>query len=391
MRLTGIILGGLWLCFTGTLQAQVDIDPFERPAAEQVIMPDSCANAYPIAPGETIYGLSNLSANPPIPAETPGTWPETCIPTIENDMWFYFTATAEFTNYTVSISHHGCNSPAGLQALLIQNDDCNAANFDYVACSSTMTEDSIKMYLKSPVPGKRYLIWIDGYDGAVCDYNLHLSGSQDKVSILEEFKFTRFDYDEAIPVDYKPEGLQSEFLNNEALITWQAATGEDVAFYVVEEEIEGYSSYRKVLAIMDPKHSVEGVGAWYEFYDRRPFQKPTRLCYRIIRVDIAGNRHYSESICLDAVPIQFFYVEDIRKSEAQPGFYEAHYLNRQKRQNYTVQVLDANKSVLKEMILEKIQIQTGVVNIDMREFDPGEYYFRMEADGQYFLRSFTVD
>lgn len=391
MQRFGIWLAALYVCLTGSLQAQVDIDPFEPPPAEQVLMPDSCANAHPIAPGETIYGLSNLSANPPIASEAPGTWPETCIPTIENDMWFYFTASAEYTHYTVTISHHGCNSPAGLQALLIENDDCDAANFNYMACSSTMTEDSIKMYLKKPVPGKRYLIWIDGYDGAVCDYNLHLSGGTSKISILEEFKFTRFDYDETIPVDYQPDKLQAEFLNNEARLTWQAETGEDVAFYVVESEVEGVAGYRRVLAIMDPKHNVEGIGAWYEFFDRRSFTRPGRLCYRIIRVDGLGNRHYTQSICMDIAPIRFFYLEDIRKSESQPGFYEAHYLNEQKKQTYTVQVLDADKKVLKELKLEKLPVQTGVVNIDMREYDPGEYFFRMEAEGQFFLRSFLVE
>jgi hypothetical protein len=349
---------------------------------------DRCAKALPIQPGQFIIGLDNATASKGLDLETPAMAEATCIQSVENDMWFEFRTVAGQEWYEVRIIAENCNTPAGLQALLIRADDCNAAKFSYEGCSNKINTDTIKLFLHQPEAGLRYLIWVDGYDGTICEYSVALN-ARPPLSPAD-YRYLRFDYDLAPAPHYELDGYSGTFTNNEASIRWKAGALDNTALYVVEQLPElSTSPYARIVGFVDPQAMV-GVGdAFYEFTDRiTPYQQGKRYSYRIVRVATDGSRSVSETFSITARLSTSFYVAEI-KADTEPATFIAHYINYKKGQSFTLKVIDAQQQVVKEMKLPKEPARDGNITLKMADFPLGTYTFEMSNGKESFRRPFV--
>jgi hypothetical protein len=370
----------------GRLQAQNPVSPPVN---------DACDQAIVIRPGQTLTGLNNTLATVAGP-ETPGVQPTTCIQTLENDMWYSFTTIAEMDQYVVTIGHGMCSSPAGLQALLIRSDDCNAANYLYAGCSNLMATDTIKLFLRDTTPGHRYLIYVDGYEGTICDYSLSLKGRHSERVTIEDYKYIRFDYDTRSLPAWDPDGLAAEAGSNKVEIRWQGSNQDDVSFYVVEAMPRDYQpgspavGYASVLGIVPSQGNVAGEAPEYVYTLYPTSEQERDYCYRIVKVNTQGKKSFSEPFCVHLVPIKSFYVGEVQRGTT-PGQYFVKYLNHIKKEDFNLVIVDAEEKEVKSTQLLDEPVRDGTVTINMAGFPNGTYFLRMSnRKGETYVRMFEV-
>lgn len=341
---------------------------------------DFCAKAIQIEPNERLIGHTNADASPSLEFERPAVADLTCIQTIENDVWFRFKADAAHTGYEIIITAGFCSTPAGLQALLIQSEGCRATEFTYRACSNKINTDTIKLYLEDPIPNQNYFIWIDGYDGTVCEFDVTLKART--ALVPRDYRFLRFDYDFSAHPEYQADALSTSFENNAANFSWMASNRDDASLFIVElipsiEKEHEKSAYGRVVGFVDPRNLVGDGTATYRFTDYiTPYQNGETYYYRIVKVAGDGSKEVTATFAIRAKLVESFFLGKIEpKSEA--GIYRVTYINRKKNQNFDVSVEDLEGNQIKSMQLLKEPVRDGEISINMQEFEPGEYFFIM--------------
>lgn len=355
---------------------------------------DACAKAISIEPGQMLSGHSNQFAGVGYEFSTPATVETTCIQTIENDVWFKFTTREDYEWYEVVIATRFCNTPAGLQALLIRSDDCNNKHYQYRACSNKINTDTIKLFLSEPEAGHNYLVWIDGYDGTMCEFDIYLRGRTRLKK--DDYRYLRFDYELDEPEAEMVPNLQTEFVNNQAVIRWSAEADDPTETYVVEllPELEGVdqeSRYARIVGFVDRRNLVQLDRTYYVFRDfLTPFEHKQTYTYRIVGLDAEGNRATTEHFRIRARMIEGFYVGEVSAADS-AGNHSVHYINRQKNQRYALSVLDADQAPVKQMVFEREPVRDGNITLKMAEYPAGTYYFKMDDGKNHFLRPFVVD
>ena len=355
---------------------------------------DHCAKAIPIEPGQYIANISNATATRGYPFENPDTVPVTCIPTLENDLWYKFTTREDIQYYEITIASHACNTPAGLQALLIRSDDCNNKHYRYKGCASKQTLDTIKIFLEEPTPGLNYFIYIDGYDGTICEFDLWLNGIEQMGP--EDYRYLRNDYKLDEPPYGFPEGFEAGFENNQATMRWTASPEEDIAYFVVERwpdlgEIDEESPYMQVVGMIDPRNRVGSGEMNYEFRDYfTKFQADQVYTYRLVTVDSEGGRSVTNEFDIKAELIKEFFVDEV-KATSEKNIFQAYYINRKKKQDFELYVFNEAGEAVKQFKMAKQSALDGTISIDMNAFPSGRYTFKMGNSKGYFVREFYVE
>lgn len=366
-----------------------------QPQPEAGLPNDRCITAQSIEVGERLYNLSNQSATLGPESEVPLPQPYTCIKSFENDMWFKFVTVPEYDKYEIIISINDCNSPAGLQALLISTESCESSDFTYHGCANHESLDTIKLFVTDYNPAKEYLIYVDGFDGTVCDYNLYIKPVGNKSLSRRDYEFLISDYDLRTEPQFELGNLDYRFENNTFSMKWGATDEEDLDFFVVEKfeyipQLNRFRSFANVMAIIEPINSVEGSDNTYEYTDFSTVFRNTQYCYRILRVDNDGKKSFSDQVCFEANIVEEFYVDDVKKG-VEPGIYTVKYINHKNKQTYDCQVMDEDRKELKAMQLAKEPARDGTITLKMSEYPPGIYYFKMGNGKSHFIRRFYVD
>ena len=380
------ILGFLFFIVSANVYAQFT---GQRPLAPQN---DICAKAITIEANERLSGHSNEYATLSLEFERPEVHPKTCIQTIENDVWFRFEAKEGHIGYEVSIAAGFCSTPTGLQALIIKADGCKASEFVYRACSNKINTDTIKLYLEDPEPGQNYFIWIDGYDGTFCEFDVTLKAREELVP--EDYRFLRFDYDLGPQPPFQTEILEVGFANNSAELSWSANSRDDASLFIIElmpaYVAKGYgkSGFARVVGFVDPRNLVGEGESVYHFIDYiTPFKEGKTYYYRLVKIAGDGTKEVTETFSIEAKLVQSFYVGQIRTT-ATPGSFIVTYVNRKKNQTFDVSVEDTDGQVVKQMQLKKEPVRDGEITINMAEIAPGEYFFIMSNGKDAFKQRF---
>ncbi len=352
---------------------------------------DMCAKAIELVAGDRLDGHSNEDATVSLDYERPATVETTCIQTIENDIWYKFKAVEGVAMYEVQITAGFCTTPAGLQALLIQADGCSASKFVYRGCSNKINTDTIKLFLDAPEPNQNYFIWIDGYDGTVCEFEIALVPRPAKRPA--DYRFMRFDYAAASePVETRPD-LSASFANNAATLEWSADQREGNALFIIEllpelPDVPQASRYARVVGFLESKNLVGQGVHHYAFTDFvTPYNQGKPYRYRIVLVDEDGTRTVSQTVEVKAKLVESYEVREV-KAAPEPGKYLVHYINRKKGQRFDVSVLNAEGIQVKHMVLDNEPLQDGDITIDMNAFESGEYFFIMATHRDSFKRAF---
>ncbi|MFM2375145.1 MAG: hypothetical protein RLZZ165_242 [Bacteroidota bacterium] len=316
----------------------------------------------------------------------------TCIQTIENDVWYKFKAEKDAESYEIQIVSESCNSPAGLQALLIQAEDCNAATFIYRGCSNKISTDTIQLFLEAPDAGQNYFIWIDGYDGTICEFSITLK-TRSKLSTAD-LRFLRFDYSLNDLPQLPLEDLEASFSNNVATLTWSADPTDPTELYIVEllPDVDGlpeHSYYGRVVGYVDPHHFVGAGSSQYTFTDDvTPYEQGRAYRYKVISLGADLQRTASQELTVESRLVESFYVHPVSRSP-ENGKFVAHYVNSRKGQNFDVSVENEKGERVKHLRLLREPVRDGDITIDMSALPHGSYCFIMSNGHDAFKRSFV--
>ncbi len=351
---------------------------------------DFCEQAKEVFPGDYLTALNNARATTSAD-QTPEGEPVTCIKTFENDQWYRFTADSGYTYYEVIIHPRQCATPAGMQALIIEAEDCSSEAFIYRACANPYKMEPLKFYLKDPKPEQNYFIYVDGYDGNVCTYDLELIGHEKNLH-PDDLRLLQTDYDNPPPY-FEPPRMNIQFQNNEVYLEWDVDAQEDVKFFLVERMLSWLPEHRvhgRVVRTIEAQNTVGNGVATYRFHDDfTRFEDGKEYCYRVLQINSQGQRAYTQHVCIEAKMIQSFSISKIFPQEEKNKFVVLY--KNSKKQDLKFSVLDAEKKFLKGLTLEKVKKGDQQFTIDMTAYATGTYLFRVENGEELFEREFFVE
>ena len=352
---------------------------------------DFCSQARAMEPGDYLYSMNNAKATT-THDETPEGEPVTCIKTFENDQWYRFTGDTTYRFYTVIIRPQFCATPAGMQALIVESEDCAAENFIYRACANPYKMEPLKLFLKDPKQDQNYYIYVDGFDGNVCTYDIELLGHEKSPIGLKDYERFQNDYDNAPPY-FTPESFSIEFKNNEVYLSWAVSAQEDIKLFLIERMMTWLpedKQHGRVIRSLPAENTVGSGVANYRFRDELTrFQAGKEYCYRIVQVNSEGERAFSEAICTKAVFVESFDVTKVFPQDEAKKFVVLYENN--KKQDLNFSVLDAERKFLKGLTLEKVKKGDHQFTIDMTAYETGIYIFRVDNGVESFEREFFVE
>lgn len=351
---------------------------------------DFCARAKYIEPGDFLSSISNAKATIS-EGETPEGEPVTCIKTFENDQWYQFTGDSTYAYYEVIIYPRFCATPAGMQALIIESDECATEMFIYRACANPYKMEPLKLFLKDPIQDQNYYLYVDGFDGNVCTYDLEFKGHQQNLP-PEDHRLLQTDYDNPPPY-FELDKVDISFRNNEAYLEWSVDAQEDVKFFLIERMLTWLPENRihgRVVATIEAQNTVGSGQATYQFHDDfTRFEEGKEYCYRIVQIDSEGERAYTEPFCLKASMIKGFSVTKIFPQQEKNNFIVLY--KNYKKQDLNFSVLDADGKFLKGLTLEKVKKGDHQFTVDMTDYETGTYRFKVDNGEEKFEREFFVE
>lgn len=320
----------------------------------------------------------------------PETEPVTCIKTFENDLWYQFETQPGYGHYEVIVRPVSCNTPAGLQGMLIRSDDCMAEHYIYVDCRNPYAEVPFSLHVTDSVAGHRYLVQIDGYDGTKCRFGIELKAYPKDPRGVEALGKIEMDYGSA-PPHFEPESFDLGFVNNEAVINWSASSRDETAFFLIQRTRKyGSKVYGRVIGQVPARNSVGADDVIeYQFLDNGFFKEGQEACYRVVRVSPDGDREYGPVECVSVKLNEDLYVTPVYPTD-QPDVYVINYSNKRK-QNLRFALFDGENKLLKELTKPKEPKGDASFTINMADYPPGQYLMTVSGKAEQYRRLFTHD
>ncbi|MEL6133171.1 MAG: hypothetical protein AAFR59_07360, partial [Bacteroidota bacterium] len=279
----------------------------------QNVTNDRCANAKPLMFGQTLDQEHNQEATATV-EEQPDGYPTTCIKTFENDLWYSFVTEEGYAYYEVRINPKGCNSLAGLQAMIIQADSCFPDQYQYRDCANPFAEELIMMDLVESTAGIEMKVYIDGFDGTECGFEITLNAYKDNPATPRKRRRSLYDYTR--PTDFfEPSDMETYFLNNEANIKWSVASQDDIDFFIIQRlvwvDVPDRMFGREIGRVAPQNTAGAERTITYEFRDIRRFQEGEKYCYRVVKIDTEGNKTYTAPTCGVAALNEDFFISEV--------------------------------------------------------------------------------
>lgn len=348
---------------------------------------DACDRAIDISPGEILYDQTNRGAATSL-GEIPEGTPVTCIQTFENDVWYRLLTDTAYTWYQVDIQPYECSTPAGLQAMIVETESCDAGGFIYKDCANPRETGYVTMFVDATDLQAMLLIYVDGYDGTECGFVISVKGFEEDPRSMDDIRQSEMDYDSAPPY-YEPVAASLTFENNVAMISWEDESLSSTALFQIQRSyLYSGRTVGTVVGTVEPSQTVGSeLTTYYEYIDLRAFREDTEYCYRIVRIDDRGAKAYSEPLCAKSILIQTFWVSDVFSSSI-PGTYEVQY-NTKKKQDLTFALMNDAGEELKALVKKREPKGDGIVQINMSEYPVGEYVLKASTqEGSYRRRFF---
>lgn len=348
---------------------------------------DLCDQARSIAPGEILYDQTNRGAATTL-GEIPEGTPVSCIQTFENDVWYQLVADTAYSWYQVDIHPFDCSTPAGLQAMIIETESCDAGTFTYKACANPRETGFVTMFVDASDLEADLLIYVDGYDGTECGFMISVKGFTEDPRSIDDIRQSEMDYDSPPPY-YEPVSATVTFENNVAVISWEDESLSSTALFQVQRSsLYSGRMVGTVVGTVEPRQTVGSeLTTYYEYIDLRAFREETEYCYRVVRIDDRGAKSYSEPLCAQSILLTSFWVSDVFPSATVPSTYEAQY-NTKKRQDISFVLRNEAGESLKSLVKRREPKGDRVMQIDMAAYPPGEYILEVSTDEGTYRRRF---
>ncbi|MCZ2356736.1 MAG: T9SS type A sorting domain-containing protein [Bacteroidia bacterium] len=367
-----------WLCFIcfgkqiycqGILDKGLDTVRTRKPPAH-----DRCAQAVPLEFGQWRWHESNEFATVGPAIETPKAIPYSCIKTFENDLWYRFSS-GNHLFAEITIVHHLCNTPAGMQAILIENLTCHNQQHKYLACSNLESTDTIKLFAALK-PQTSYLLYLDGFDGTICDFSIYLNSPLHPNVTPADLQYLKYDFQDNPTAGWQP-NYQTEFLNNYTQFLIQDNEIQDIAYYLLEVTTDTMLGFWEITAAHIPQEITAEKKRFFNLIPGKAGSAPgVRYCFRIVRISKNYEKQISPIICPETQPpIEDFHL-GIPKFNPQTKQYDYLYIIR-KKQDYTISLEDETGKVMKQVLLKKEPTGHANGSVNISQYPPGNYYLKM--------------
>jgi len=300
-------------------------------------------------------------------AETPAAIPYTCIKTFENDLWYVFEA-EENTPMELFIATQACMTPAGLQCLIIQTNDCLSPSFKYIACANKENLDTVRCYFEVE-KGQKYHVYVDGFDGNVCDFSLGVFTRKKPWFVKEDCIYRRVELGES-PLPEMDVQLVSGMKNNYPTIRFSDPNLQDALYYQVQIWKE---HYWYTVGCLDPSVMTSGNNPEIKYSDFsiQDYSKP--LKYRLIKVT-RDDKRFANLFTIEPKLIQTLQVSQPKMSQT-PNIFNYHFQNK-KKQNLSIEILDEQMKIVKSKQLKNHEIGLQESSIDLNGFKSGIYLLK---------------
>lgn len=347
---------------------------------------DLCERAIDISPGEILYDQTNRGAATSV-GEIPEGTPVSCIQTFENDVWYRLLTDTAYLWYQIEIQPYECSTPAGLQAMVVETESCDAGEFIYKDCANPRETGHVTMFVDASDLKASLLIYVDGYDGTECGFMISVKGFDEDPRSMDDIRQSEMDY-ESPPPYYEPVSAALKFENNVAVISWEDESLSSTALFQVQRSsLYSGRTVGTVVGTVEPRQTVGSeLTTYYEYIDLRAFRTETEYCYRIVRIDDRGAKAYSAPLCAESILLQTFWVSDVFLSST-PGTYEVQY-NTKKKQDLRFALMNEAGEELKALVKRREPKGDGIVQIDMSEYPTGEYVLEVSTDEGAYRRRF---
>ncbi|MEL6633746.1 MAG: hypothetical protein AAFQ83_19920 [Bacteroidota bacterium] len=354
----------------------------------QIPTNDRCDDAIALTFGQTLDQEYNQEATVTV-EEQPDGYPTTCIKTFENDLWYSFITAADYAYYEVRINPSGCNSLAGLQAMIIQADSCFPDKYQYRDCANPFAEELIVMDLVESTPGIEMKVYIDGFDGTECGFEITLNAYKDNPTTPRKRRRSLYDYTR--PTEFfEPVETETYFMNNEAHISWNVASQDNVDFFIIQRLVwvdVPDRMFGREIGRVNPQNTAGAERTiTYDFRDIRRFQEGETYCYRVVKVDTEGNKSYTEPTCGMAELNEDFFISEVERT-GEGQVYYIQFINNRK-QDLIFSLLDENMQYIKGLTRPKEPKGADRITIDMEAYPSGFYHLKVEGKEEVYVRKF---
>lgn len=150
-----------------------------------------------------------------------------------NDQWYYFTALNAAKQY-INISGQECRDLWGVQLVVIDGIPCETESYNIITCVSLATQDDVFAELQGLVPGKEYLLNVDGYLHDYCSFSLELSLTPKGLPVIQEIQVEASDNIRNDTLNYYWETPDS-LMNSISLYSLYRRQANEVKFTLIKE------------------------------------------------------------------------------------------------------------------------------------------------------------
>lgn len=77
--------------------------------------------------------------------------------------------------YYLNISSQDCRNSRGVQAIVIEGNPCEAANYKILHCTPQIVQEDVFIEISDVRSDRTYLVNIDGFLGDFCNFDIQLS------------------------------------------------------------------------------------------------------------------------------------------------------------------------------------------------------------------------
>ena len=203
---------------------------------------DNCPNCTFISPGPgNLAGTTSAS----LTSDVPGNLGSEFCGTIENNQWFCFQATSSSMTFTFNVGN--CTNANGAQFVVFDANVCGGVCDGFVDmgnnCINKCNPNSTcQLTATGLVPGKIYLLMVDGYAGDVCNFEI-VGWDQGALSGAWI-------------------SLNGRVVNGRAVLEWIPDVDAEVTGYVVERYLPSEGRFEKVKVLPPESRRWEELMRW---------------------------------------------------------------------------------------------------------------------------------
>ena len=308
---------------------------------------DYCSNPATLTQG---VGTFSSSTSAIYSSDQPGNLSSEFCGSIENNSWYYFVATSTTESFPIT-SVSGCSS-SGIQAEVYavsqSSIGCCTSFTSMSNCFNPGTVSTGTVTATGLTIGQTYILMVDGYGGAVCD-----------------FVFANWTATGILPIQLITFVGKNE--GNKNKIEWVSASEQNSDYFILEKSNNGID-FNDLIKISAAGNSSAPKN--YSAFDMSPFEEITY--YRLKKVDLDESYEYSNIISVNNSNLTS-YISNIRPNPTD-GIIN-YDINCKNSDRVNIEIINEFGVVIEQELI-KTESGLSTYSISLDKFESGIYLLK---------------